>query len=331
MLEDDPTARASPSPRSAGNSGLPDMCEALHCGPMIEQQFSFWFLRIFLVSGLARFLAGRDWRMSGRNWRRLCEGEGLEQVLPRGKDQKCRDRREIVEELAARAELLPGRAPEFVADVADGVNGEGEKVQGHEDGGELPLSVTEAVFDVVSLGLENVEGFVLDLPARTTAGGKFGNIVGADRKVGDEAVAISDFALGVDDLDLEPVDEDGIIAAAERDVADPAVAEDGLFLAALDHLLVGRKVDPGGVFGDQRMRRWLADEDEMAAELAHGLAEGLAGEQVIAEIDRIEPGVARPVAGQPSLGGSVLAILLFRAVLRRDEFWFEWDNLIVPG
>src|SRR5712691_6785375 len=101
------------------------------------QQFSFWFLRIFLVSGLARFLAGMDWRMSGRNWRRLCEGEGLEQVLPRGKDQKCRDRREIVEELAARAELLPGRAPEFVADVADGVNGEGEKVQGHEDGGEL--------------------------------------------------------------------------------------------------------------------------------------------------------------------------------------------------
>src|SRR6266852_3297351 len=37
MLEDDPTARASPSPRSAGNSGLPDMCEAPHCGPMIER------------------------------------------------------------------------------------------------------------------------------------------------------------------------------------------------------------------------------------------------------------------------------------------------------
>ena len=226
---------------------------------------------------------------------------------------------------------MPGRAPEFVTDVADCVNGEGEKVQGDEDGGEVPLSVTEAVFDVVTLGLENVEGFVLDLPARTTAGGKFGNIVGADRKVGDEAVAISDLALGVDDLDLEPVDEDGIMAAAQGYVADPAVAEDGLFLAALDHLLAARKVDPGGVFGDQRMRRWLADEDEMAADVQHRLAERLAGEQVVAEIDRIKRGVAPSMRGQPALGGGGLAILLLCPVLRGDECRLSGMTLSCPG
>jgi hypothetical protein len=94
--------------------------------------------------------------------------------------------------------------------------------------------VTKVVFDVVSLGLENVERFVFNLPASTAAGGEFSDIVGSNREVGDEAVAIGDFAAGVDDLDLESIDEEAIFAAAQRNVADPAAAEDGLFLTAFD-------------------------------------------------------------------------------------------------
>src|SRR6516225_6213147 len=90
------------------------------------------------------------------------------------------------EELAAGSELLPGGAPEFVGDVADGVNGESQQVQGHQDGGEVALAVTEIVLDVISLGLENVEGLVLDFPAGATAGRQFGDIIGPDRQVGDE-------------------------------------------------------------------------------------------------------------------------------------------------
>ena len=89
----------------------------------------------------------------------------MQQVLPRGKDQEGGDGREIVEELAAGADLLPGSAPEFVGDFADRVNGEGQEVQGHQDGGEVALAVTEIVLDV-----EDVEGLVLDLPAGATAG-----------------------------------------------------------------------------------------------------------------------------------------------------------------
>ena len=59
------------------------------------------------------------------------------------------------------------------------------RFRGHEDGGEVALSVAEFVLDVVTLGLENVEGFVLDFPAGPPAGGEFGDIVGSDRKVGD--------------------------------------------------------------------------------------------------------------------------------------------------
>ena len=43
----------------------------------------------------------------------------MQQVLPRGKDQEGGDGGEIVEELAAGAEFLPGSAPEFFGDVAD--------------------------------------------------------------------------------------------------------------------------------------------------------------------------------------------------------------------
>ena len=119
----------------------------------------------------------------------------MQEVLPGGKDQESGDCGGIVEELAAGAELLPGGAPEFVGDVADGVNGEGQQVQGRQDGGEVALAVTEIVLDVVSLGLENVEGLVLDLPAGATAGREFGDIIGAHRQVGNETVAIGDIAI----------------------------------------------------------------------------------------------------------------------------------------
>ena len=91
---------------------------------------------------------------------------------------------------------------------------------------------------------------------------------------------------------------------------------DEALLAALDRLLELRQFGAGQVFLDQRMRRRLADEDEVAAGVQHRLAERLAGEQIVAEIDRVKRGVALAVRGQPALRGLVLAILLLRPVLR---------------
>ena len=69
----------------------------------------------------------------------------------------------------------------------------------------------------------------------------------------------------------------------------------------------------------------------MSAGVQHRLAERLAGEQIVAEVDRIERRVALAVRGEPALGCSVLTVLLLRAVLRDDELRFQWDNLVVSG
>jgi hypothetical protein len=116
--------------------------------------------------------------------------------------------------------------------------------------------------------------------------------VGADREVGDETVAVGDLAIGVDDLDLEPVDQEAIVAATQGNIVDPTIAEKAAGLAAPDRFLMGGKLDPGNVFGNQRMGGWLADEDEMPADRQHCLAQRLAGKQVVAETHRIEPGMS---------------------------------------
>jgi hypothetical protein len=93
-------------------------------------------------------------------------------------------------------EAVPGTAggergaPGEDAELGDGVEGEGEQVEGDEDAGEGLLAVAEIVLEVVAVGLEDVEGLVLDLPAGAAAGGEFGDGFGADRQVGDEAVGV---------------------------------------------------------------------------------------------------------------------------------------------
>ncbi len=77
------------------------------------------------------------------------------------------------------------------------------------------------------------------------------------------------------------------------------------------------------------MRGRLADEDEMAAGVQDRLAKRLAGEQVVAEIDRIEGRVVWAVRGEAALGSPVLAVLLLRAVLRDDKFRFQRDDLVM--
>ena len=91
---------------------------------------------------------------------------------------------------------------------------------------------------------------------------------------------------------------------------------DDFALTALDRFFVGLKVDPGDVFLDQGMRGRFADEDEMPVEGEDGLAQGLAGEEIVAEINRVEPGILLAVGREPPLRCGVLAVLFFRAILR---------------
>lgn len=69
----------------------------------------------------------------------------------------------------------------------------------------------------------------------------------------------------------------------------------------------------------------------MAPFRQHGLADRLAGEQVVAEINRIEPPIPGTMRGQPAAGGAALAVLLVMPVLRHDEFRLQRHGAVVTG
>ena len=86
--------------------------------------------------------------------------------------------------LAPRAATAVRQAQD--AEVGNGVEREGEQVEADQEAGQGLLAVAEVVLEVVALGLEHVEGLVLDLPAGAAARGQFGDSVRGDRQVGDE-------------------------------------------------------------------------------------------------------------------------------------------------
>jgi hypothetical protein len=52
------------------------------------------------------------------------------------------------------------------------MEGERKQIEGDHNAGQGLLAVSKIVLKVVSVGLEHVEGLVLDLPPRPAAGGK---------------------------------------------------------------------------------------------------------------------------------------------------------------
>ena len=145
-------------------------------------------------------MLGIAWCLEGGG-RRSGEGQRCQKVVPGGEDQEGGDGSQVFEEPAAGSHLLHRPAPEIFGQIADGMEGESEQVQGHEHGGKIGFPVPEVVFEIVAVVLQDIEAFVLDLPAGAATGGQFGHRVGADLEVGDEAVAVCDGAGGVDDLD----------------------------------------------------------------------------------------------------------------------------------
>ena len=61
----------------------------------------------------------------------------------------------------------------------------------------------------------------------------------------------------------------------------------------------------------------------------HGLADGLAGEQVVSEIHWLEPGILGTVRRQPAADRPALAVLLVVAILRNDELRFQRHGAIM--
>ncbi len=257
---------------------------------------------------------------SGRSG--LQVGNGGEQGLPVREDDVCRDGAQVLEESVPVTAGGDGGAPGEDTEIGGGVEGEGEQVEADQEVGQGLLAVAEAVLEVVSPGLEDVEGLVLDLPSGTGARGQVGDAVRSDRQVGDEGVVVGALARAAEDFDREPVDGDGIGGAAQWDLGEPAIDAGGLPAALDDGPPVLLEVDAGEVFGDGLVRVRLAGQDEAASALPDGLDHRLAGVEVVAQVDGPEAGDAGAVAGQPALGGGALAVLLLRPVLGGDELWW---------
>ena len=146
--------------------------------------------------------------------------------------------------------------------------------------------MAEIVLEVVSVGFQHVESFVLDLPARASARGEFGDVAGVDLQIGDETVVVSPLAGGVVDCDGNPGDGQRVISGAQRHFGKPTVNRRGP--AAANDLRLAMLFQPGAmeVFGDSLVRRRLAGQDEGAADPMDGLGDRLTGEEIVAQVDR---------------------------------------------
>jgi len=114
-----------------------------------------------------------------RLWRsRLWVCDGCEELGPIWEDDVGCDASELFEEVVSRDPGRHGVLPGQDAQLRDGVISEGQEVEGHEDTDEGFLAVAKIVLEVVPIGLEDVEGLVLDLPPGAPARGQFGDGLG---------------------------------------------------------------------------------------------------------------------------------------------------------
>ena len=108
-------------------------------------------------------------------WPYGCRGDGAKQVVPVLEDHVGRDGPQMLKAAVSGTARDDGGLPGKNGEISGGMEGKGQQVEGDEDIGEGLLAMPEAVLEVVSAGLEDVEGLVLYLPARPAAGGQFGH------------------------------------------------------------------------------------------------------------------------------------------------------------
>jgi hypothetical protein len=157
----------------------------------------------------------RDGGGLSSRWPYRRRGDGLEQMRPVPEDDIGGDGPQMLEEAIRGAACDDGSLPGDDPEVSGGVECEGQQIEGDQNTGKGFAAVSKVVPKVGSVSLEHVEGLVLDLPAGAAAGGQFGDGVAGDSKIRDEAVVIRSLSPGVEDLDGEPVDQDGIAGGIE--------------------------------------------------------------------------------------------------------------------
>jgi hypothetical protein len=116
------------------------------------------------------------------------EGQGFEDIVPRGKNQIGGQADETAEELHAPARFRSGQLPQRLDMIADGVTGEGKEIEDGEAGREILFAVAEVVLEVVALGLQHIGSAVLYHPSGAATRSLFGDVVWIHWQIGDQAV-----------------------------------------------------------------------------------------------------------------------------------------------
>jgi len=75
---------------------------------------------------------------------------------------------QMLEEPVPRAPRDDGLAPGQHGQRGGGMEGEGEQIEDHQEGSESFPAVPEIVFEIVTVGLQYVEGLVLDPRVKTS-------------------------------------------------------------------------------------------------------------------------------------------------------------------
>ena len=106
-------------------------------------------------------------------------------------------------------------------------------------------------------------------------------------------------------MEADPVVQYRVLAVADRNGLDPAVTECRCRVAPADLLLVAESLGAVDEVIERLVRGRLAGEDEIVAGVRDHLADGMTGEQIVAEIDRTQRRDPCVVTVEPAFDGVV--------------------------
>ena len=210
------------------------------------------------------------------------KGEGLEEAVPRGKKEVGGQGAKVTEESDSGAGGFDGGFPGDVGEFGGQMDRECDQIERDEDRREVVFPVAEIVFEIVPLRFQGVERLVLDFPPRPSGGGEFLDVVGVDRQIGDEAVAIGDLAVGIADDDFQPIDFERVLAVANGHARHPAPSVGEALFSTLHGLGQRRNLDADQVLVSRLVAVGFADEQKVRADGPDRLADGLFRIDVVA-------------------------------------------------
>ena len=105
------------------------------------------------------------------------------------------------------------------------------------------LTMAKIVFQMVALGFEGIIIFVLDLPSSPARDPDFHHRLVGNPMIRRPGIVMNDLAIGTRNLQFTPVDENRIVASAQRHLIEIAIGEGFLDLAVPPFVYDRRQCD----------------------------------------------------------------------------------------